>query len=824
VLRPDRPIPRATYRLQLHGGFDFKDAAEVTDYLAQLGVSHAYTSPVLAAVPGSTHGYDVVDHGRVNPELGGEAGLSGFEQALGQAGLGWVLDIVPNHMAIHTPANRAFWEVLKHGQASDNAAIFDIDWDAPEPELKGRVMLPILGRELDAVIADGELKVFDEADGPVLTYYDHRMPLAPGSLAEPSGESIEKCNTDSEAMAALVDRQHYRPVFWKRSCTQINYRRFFSINSLIGLRVEDPAVFEQVHALPLQWAKAGRLDGLRIDHPDGLRDPRGYLERLRREANDRWLVVEKILEPDERLPGDWPVDGTTGYDALNVLSGLFVDADAASAMTETYHAATGREAPYEAIARAGKRDVLREDFGGEIARLVRMLEQAGLDAEAAHAALIELVVRWPVYRVYPDPLNHRLSDMDLHRVRSTIREAAADSELEPAVWAAIERLLTLADERGWATDFSIRFQQLASAATAKGVEDTAFYRYYRLTALNEVGGDPGRFGTRPEHFHDHFQQMARDWPATMVASTTHDTKRSEDARLRIAVLSQMPERWAEAVQAWSGIADEHRDKADTPSRDDQYLLFQTLVGTWPIDTQRLQAYMLKAAREAKQRTSWIDQDAEYEAALADLVDKLTGDPRLVASLERFLADLLPAARMASLAQTLIKLTVPGVPDIYQGCELWDESLVDPDNRRPVDYDQRRKLLSKLDGLPVDKIVARMDEGLPKLWVTRQALAARAGYRDCFGPGGTYTPVHIEGSRPDAAIAYRRGERAVVVAPRRTVDTEVWSGQTTVVLPPGRWADMMSGRAFETDQAQPIRLSELWHDFPVSLLIQEASES
>jgi len=824
VSRPDRPIPRATYRLQLHGGFGFKDAAAVSDYLAHLGISHAYTSPVLAAVPGSTHGYDVVDHERVNPELGGETGLADFEHSLGQAGLGWVLDIVPNHMAIHTPANHAFWEVLKHGQASDDAAMFDIDWDAPQPELKGRVMLPILGRELDAVIADGELKVVDDADGPVLTYYDHRMPLAPGLLAEPIGESIEKCNTDAEAMRALVDRQHYRPVFWKRACTQINYRRFFSINSLIGLRVEDPAVFDRVHALALKWAKAGRLDGLRIDHPDGLRDPRGYLERLRREANDRWLVVEKILEPDERLPGDWPVDGTTGYDALNVLSGLFVDTDAEGAMSEIYQAATGQEASYETTAREGKRYVLREDFGGEIDRLVRMLEQAGLDAQAARSALVELVVRWPVYRVYPDPATHRLSEVDLKRVRSTVRDAAADSELEPVLWTTIERLLTLVDDREWATDFAIRFQQLASAATAKGVEDTAFYRYDRLVALNEVGGDPGRFGTRLNRFHAYFQQMARDWPATMVASTTHDTKRSEDARARIAMLSQMPERWAEAVKAWSGIADKHRDKADTPSRDDQYLLFQTLVGTWPIDTQRLQAYMLKAAREAKQRTSWIDQDAQYEGALAGLVDKLVGNPRLVASLERFLADLLPAARTASLAQTLIKLTVPGVPDLYQGCELWDESLVDPDNRRPVDYDRRRQLLAELDEVPVNKIVARMDEGLPKLWVTRQALAAREACPDGFGPGGTYAPVQTEGSRPDAVVAYRRGERAVVVAPRRTVDTQAWSGLTTVAVPPGRWRDVMSGRDIETRAGQPISVSELWRDFPVSLLIQKASKS
>jgi len=823
VSSPERAIPRATYRLQLHSGFQFQDAAAVSDYLAQLGVSHAYTSPVLAAVPGSTHGYDVVDHARVNPELGGDAALSVFEQALANNGLGWVLDIVPNHMAIHTPTNRAFWDVLKHGQASEDATMFDIDWDAPTPELNGRVMLPILGRELDAVIADGELKLVEEDGETVLTYYDHRMPLAPGSLPDPAGQAIEQCNRDPDAMRALVDRQHYRPVFWKRACTQINYRRFFSINSLIGLRVEDRAVFERVHALPLAWAKAGRLHGLRVDHPDGLRDPRGYLEQLRDAAPDCWRVVEKILEPEERLPSDWPVHGTTGYDTLNVVSGLFVDPDAEPAMTRTYAESTGRQEPFETVAQEGKRFVLCEDFGGEIDRLARMLRTAGLDEQTARQALIELVVHWPVYRVYPDALLRKLSGTGLERVRLAIRDASADSDTDPAVWTALQRRLTLEDDSDAAMDFAIRFQQLASAATAKGVEDTAFYRDHRLVALNEVGGDPGRFGTPPKHFHDFFRHIARDWPATMVATTTHDTKRSEDARLRIAMLSQMPRRWAEAVRHWMQISDELSEAQPMPSRDDLYLLYQTLVGTWPIPTKRLQDYMLKAAREAKRQTNWIDQDARYEAALAQAIETITSDQRFVDSLESLLADLLPAARLSSLSQTLIKLTVPGVPDLYQGCELWDESLVDPDNRRPVDYDQRRRLLDGLDAMSARQIVERMQEGLPKLWVTRQALAARKAYPDCFGPGGAYTAVHVEGARPEAVVAYRRGDRALVVAPRRTIDLDAWSGQTTVAIPAGRWRDAMTGRNIETSQPLSISVAELWNEFPVCLMIEQASK-
>lgn len=795
----------------------------MADYLAQLGVSHAYTSPVLAAVAGSTHGYDVVDHQRVNPELGGDEGLSVFIEALDKVAMGWVLDIVPNHMAIHTPANRAFWDVLERGQASDYAGMFDIDWDAPTAELNGRVMLPILGRALEAVIADSELKVVEEDGEYVLTYYEHRMPLAQGSLAEPVDQALEQCNREPDAMLALVDRQHYRPVFWKRACVQINYRRFFSINSLIGLSVEDDRVFDRVHALPLAWAKAGRLDGLRIDHPDGLRDPRGYLEQLHREANDRWLVVEKILEPDERLPSDWPVDGTTGYDALNVLSGLFVDPDAEPMMTQAYGAGTGRHETFEAAARDGKRDVLSEDFGGEIDRLVRMLERVGLDAEPARIALVELIIHWPVYRVYPDPALRKLGETDLERVRSAIRDAAAQSDIDSGLWIALQRLLTLEDTRDGAIDFAIRFQQLASAATAKGVEDTAFYRDHRLVALNEVGGDPGRFGTPLKHFHRFFQRIASDWPATMVASTTHDTKRSEDARLRIAMLSQMPRRWAETAHNWMQIADEICQSTGVPSRDDAYLLYQTLVGTWPIEPDRLRAYMLKAAREAKRQTSWIEQDADYEAALAGLVETLISDRRMIAGLDDLLADLLPAARVASLSQTLIKLTVPGVPDIYQGCELWDESLVDPDNRRPVDYELRRRLLEGLEQQSTRQIIAAMDQGLPKLWVTRQALAARETCPDCFGPGGAFSPVLAEGDRPDAVVAYQRGERALVIAPRRTVDIADWAGQTRIKIPAGRWRDVMTGRDIETSQSLSISVSELWHEFPVCLLIEKASK-
>lgn len=809
--------------MQLHAGFGFDAAAAVCDYLAELGVSHVYTSPVLAAAPGSTHGYDVVDHAHVNPELGGEAGLQSFEATLRDAGLRWVLDIVPNHMAIHTPANPAFWDVLKHGRESQHAPMFDIDWDPPLDELKGKVLLPILGEELDAVIDQHQLQVEVQAGTSVLTYYEHRMPLAPASLDEPVQASAERCNHDPAAMRDLVNRQHYRPAYWRRASTQINYRRFFSINSLIGLRVEDPAVFDKVHALPLAWARQGRLDGLRIDHPDGLRAPGRYLDRLRRAAPDQWLVVEKILEPGERLPKGWPVDGTTGYDMLNALLSLFVDPDAEAAMTETYRAFTGRDESFEAVAHAGKREVLAADFGGETDRLVRLLVRCGLDAPAARDALTELIVHWPVYRVYPDPESGQLGEADRERVWAAIHDAAEQTNLAPAAWQTLERLLTLEQHDEPAIEFAIRFQQLASAVTAKGVEDTAFYRDHRLAALNEVGGDPGVFGLRTDRFHALTQQLNDDWPATMVATTTHDTKRSEDARLRIAMLSQMPERWSRLVSEWSEIAEADNASDPAASRDDLYLLFQTLVGAWPITADRLKAYMLKAAREAKRQTSWTEQDAGYENALSDLVDRLVGDERLVASLEGLLTDLLPAARIASLSQTLIKLTAVGVPDLYQGCELWDESLVDPDNRRPVDYDRRRAMLAALDGLSPADILSRMADGLPKLWVTRQALRARREHPACFKPGAAYEPLKMSGEHADRVVAYRRGPGAIVVAPRQTMDIAAWSDRAELRLPAGRWRDVMSGRVFEAGDEQATSVADLWQDFPVSLLTQEASQ-
>lgn len=815
-------IPRATYRLQLHAGFGFEDAAAVGDYLAELGVSHVYTSPVLAAAAGSTHGYDVVDHEQVNPELGGASGLKQFERVIEEAGLGWVLDIVPNHMAIHTPANRTFWDVLEHGRDSVYAAMFDIDWNAPQQELKGRVLLPILGQELAAVMEEGQLQVLIDKSKPVLAYYDHRMPLSPGSLAQPIQETAQRCNKDPMSMRGLLARQHYLPAYWRQACTQINYRRFFTINSLIGLRVEEPEVFDRVHALPLAWIRDGKLDGLRIDHPDGLRDPTHYLERLRQAAPKSWLLVEKILEPEEHLPADWPVDGTTGYDTLNVLSGLFVDPQAEAAMTQSYRDFTGRDEPFEAAAQQGKRDVMAEDFGGEIDRLVRLLCQAGLDAAQARAGVIELAVHWPVYRVYPDPEAQRLDDVGRERVWAAIHNAAEHTDLDPVLWEKLSRLLTLEEDAEYAIDFSIRFQQLASAVTAKGVEDTAFYRYYRLVSLNEVGGDPGRFGTPVDRFHSYVSKFNEDWPGTMTATTTHDTKRSEDTRLRIAMLSQMPDRWSQVVQDWSEIAESHRDSEGSPTREDEYLFYQTLIGTWPIGPDRLKAFMLKAAREAKERTNWIDQDTGYEAALTRFVDGLITDDRLIKSLESLLTDLLPAARVASLAQTLIKLTLPGVPDIYQGCELWEESLVDPDNRRPVDFDRRRAMLKELDGLSPADILSRMNDGLPKLWVTRQALSARREHRECFEPAAAYEPITANGSQPDRVVAYRRGQRAITVVPRLTVDIDAWSGQTAVRLPAGRWRDVMSGRMFESEGIQATIVADLWGDLPLSLLIQEAS--
>lgn len=884
--------PLATYRVQLTAAFGFDAAADAADYLARLGVSHLYASPCLQARPGSTHGYDATRCDRVNPELGGEPGRRRLVNSLRRAGLGMVLDIVPNHMAADA-ANPLWQDVLANGPHSRWAGVFDINWQRDDPRLRGKVLLPVLGEQYAQAVRQGKLALRREGGRFFVAYYEHQFPLNPSTVERLLTQAAERANngalnelakafaaaggselplarteeslhrpvpvefmpqqeqqteqaieqrlsTDAAA-AGLVDRllgevnsqperldevleeQHYRLAHWRTAFSELNYRRFFSINDLVGVRVEDEQVFDLTHRLWLEWVRQGELDGLRVDHPDGLRDPKGYLDRLRERAGDAWIVVEKILEPGEELPRDWPVGGTTGYDFLNQVGGLFVDPAGERAMTRLYAEFTGQPTDYAELVRQKKLLLLDRSFGGELARLTgllaaiasRRLEGRDFARGDLLGAIRQLVACFGVYRTYIRPGQAPGSD-DRRYIQYACELARRKEGRLEAIFDFLRGLLTTPQEGSTEQEFILRLQQLTGPAMAKGVEDTAFYCYNRLVSLNEVGGDPGRFGLGVEGFHRWCERMQRDWPQTLLATATHDTKRGEDVRLRISLLSEIPQRWQEAVRRWSARNARHR-LGGWYDANAEYLLYQTLVGLWPIERERLTEYVLKAAHEAKMHTSWIEPDADYERGLTTFVEGVIGDAEFTADLEAFLAPLLWPARISSLAQTLIKLTAPGVPDFYQGSELWDLSLVDPDNRRPVDFALRRRLLSELDGLSPAGAMARMDDALPKMLVVRKALAARRRLADCFGPDGAYRKLGGQGAKEKHLLAFVRGERVATVVPRLTVAwTGDW-GDTQLHLPAGTWVDEFTGRTVTEER---VRLKELLADFPVALLVKQ----
>src|SRR3954471_23457866 len=729
-----RPLT-ATYRLQLRREFGFRDAAAIVPYLADLGVSHVYCSPVLQATAGSAHGYDVVDHSRLSPELGGDEGWATLVAACRDHGLGIIVDVVPNHMAVPTPEsmNAALWDVLRQGRQSAYAHWFDIDWDSQND----RVLMPVLGDPLEDCLARGELTV-DTAAG-VLRYYDHELPLAPDTSAP------------GDDLAALLAAQHYRLAHWRVAGTELNYRRFFDVTSLIGVRVELPDVFDATHARLLELVRSGEVDGLRIDHPDGLADPGGYLDRLRSASGGSWTVVAKILERGEVLPATWACDGTTGYDALAAVSGVLIDPDAEKALTEVYVEATGEEPDFATVVATAKRQVVEQLFQAEIRRLVRELRLPALEElvprtlsdDELHAAVAELLVWFDVYRAYPGDAP------SAERVDAAVaRATSAALHLEPAL--QVLRSL-LHREHAAAEPFAVRFEQTTGPVMAKGVEDTAFYRYYRLTALNEVGGDPGHVGLPVDEWHAHCARLATDWPRSLTTLSTHDTKRSEDVRARLLVLAEMPDEWAAAVARWRAAV-----HPEPPDANTEYLFWQTLVGAQPIDADRLHAYLVKATREGKQHTSWMDPDESYEQRLATYVRGVLGDGDLMTDVADWVATHQQApGESNSLAQKLLQLTMPGVPDVYQGQELPDFSLVDPDNRRPVDYDLRRSRLAGLDaGEPA---AAR------KLRVVATTLRLRRDRQDAFAAG--YTALAVTGPAADHAVAYTRGGDVAVVATR-----------------------------------------------------------
>jgi (1->4)-alpha-D-glucan 1-alpha-D-glucosylmutase len=744
------PVPASTARLQITPSFDLYAAAELCSYLRDLGVGAVYVSPILQSANGSQHGYDVVDFSRVDPARGGPAGWRALVDAAAAHDLKLVVDIVPNHAGVADASeNAAWWDVLRRGPASPYASWFDVDWSS------GRLRLPVLGDDFDA---SSDLAVV----GDELRYYEHRYPIAAG--------------TDGGTAADVHDRQHYELVSYRRADAEQNYRRFFAVTTLAGLRVEDPDVFAATHREVLRWVHDDGVAGVRIDHPDGLVDPLGYLRRLRGVAPDSWLLVEKILEPGESLPPSWPVAGTTGYDALAEFGGVLIDPAAEADLDTAYRELTGDQRSFAEHAAGGKRLVATTILRAEVLRLARL---AGV-TDAADA-LTELLVAFPVYRSYlPEAAEH------LRAALARAREQRPD--LAATFDALAPRLADPDDE------LCARFQQASGAVMAKGVEDTAYYRYNRLVALNEVGGAPDRFGLSVARFHATQAARAEAAPRSMTTLSTHDTKRGEDVRARLSVLAELPAEWA-------ALAGELMRGAPVPDPALGYLLWQTFAGVGFIARERMHAYAEKAMREASDGTGWRDPDAAFEAAVHAAVDAGYDSVELRAFVERITVP----GWSNSLAQKLLQLTAPGVPDVYQGTELWEDSLVDPDNRRPIDWAARRERLSALDGVPpVDAA------GTAKLWVVSRALRLRRDRTDLFS---RYAPLPVHGPAADHAVAFDRGG-AITVATRLPVGLERAGGwrDTYVDLPPS--VDVLTGRPHRGE----VSLGQLLGRLPVALLV------
>lgn len=781
-----RPIT-STYRLQLRGPyadphgreFGFAQAAELVSYLAELGVSHLYLSPIFAAAPESNHNYDVIDPTVVNPELGGIDGLRLLARAAHDAGLGLVVDIVPNHLGVEVPRrNRWWWDVLKHGRASDYAHFFDIDW-ATDNGAGGKIALPVLGAP-----GDTDALKLEHIDGEdVLTYYDHVFPLAPSSYAALSDDP-----------AAVHERQHYRLMFWRDGI--ITYRRFFSINGLAGVRQEDEDVFNATHACLRELVGEGLIDGVRVDHPDGLTDPFGYLTRLRELiGQDTWLIVEKILAADEPLDPRLNIHGTTGYDALREFDGVFVDAGATDRLGELAREYSGSAWDADAVEAAEwelKARIAEEELAAEVRRLARAVRRdsrADTDLAELTEVLVALVSRMPVYRA-----DYR----SLSRVTATLIAQLAELGHNPA---ALDTVAAALAARGEAAH---RFAQVCGAVMAKGVEDTLFYRACRLVALQEVGGAPGRAGVSQAEFHLLQEERASLWPRTMTALTTHDTKRSEDTRARMLEIAELPDEFARLVRDVFAL---------TPPPDEAtgYFLIQNILGAWPRDghatqafTQRLQAYAVKAAREADRLTSWYDNDDAFEAELTGWVARLTDGPA-TALLADFARELDRGGVAVSLARKLLQLVGPGVPDTYQGTEFLDFSLVDPDNRRFVDY----QALGAGEGAPEDADKQRIVRAAMHLRRERPQLFLEGGYRAIFaaGPAREHA-VGMVRTLDDAP-------QVIAVATRTPLALERaggWRG-TTLTLPEGTWTDRLTGREY----SGTVEMAQLCAELPAVLL-------
>jgi (1->4)-alpha-D-glucan 1-alpha-D-glucosylmutase len=972
-------IPTATYRLQFNRQFTLRDAAALVDYLFDLGISDCYASPLLAARPGSLHGYDVIDPRKLNPDLGTEEDFADFTQHLQERDMGLIVDVVPNHMCIAWSLNRWWNDVLENGPSSPHAGFFDIDWHPPKADLANKVLLPILGDQYGRVLENQEIKLAYRRGAFFVQYYETRLPVAPRTYArildvvlakvkatlsdghphrlelesiifalshlpprtETDAEKVRERRREKEIvkrrladlvsasgevrqalqetltefngfrgvpqsfdqLEALLADQAYRLCHWRVAADEINYRRFFDINELAAIRIEEPAVFTAVHELIFRWMSEGRVTGLRIDHVDGLLEPATYLRMLQREhrralARERaplrvarprrtgvseppsgdgmacYVVVEKILGHDENLHDEWPVHGTTGYDFMNLLNGIFIEPAHEQAFRKLYKRFTGYPHNFSSQSYNSKKLILRVAMSSELHVLARRLDRISeqhrytrdFTLNSLQYALGEVIACFPVYRSYVHRDQTEVTAEDRQHITAAIRAAKRrNPSISASIFDFIGSVLLLKDTDGLdgalrdeRLEFVLRFQQLTGPVTAKGVEDTAFYRTYPLASLNEVGGDPGCFGVTVEQFHRQNEKRLARWPHSFSATSTHDTKRSEDVRARINALSEIPVRWYRAIRRWQAMNADKKisvegDKAPHPN--EEYLLYQTLVGAWPFGSmspeaqtqfvRRIQEYMIKAIKEAKARSSWISPNEEYEQAVKDFIEAiLRPDPgnQFLVDFLKFHALIARAGLYNSLSQTLLKITAPGVPDFYQGTEVWDFSLVDPDNRRPVDYAHRRKLLAALCAeetrdLPglVTRLVENPEDGRLKLYLTSRALRFRRERRDLFDTA-CYRPLKVKGAQRENVIAFARiaGDCAVISAAARFfirlgLDSkaptcpEVW-GDTSLLLEgdlaPGRYRDVLTGatvRVPNSHGASGLELAEVFSRLPVTLL-------
>ncbi|HEY2923117.1 MAG TPA: malto-oligosyltrehalose synthase [Candidatus Binatia bacterium] len=929
-------IPLATYRIQFSPGFGFSAAKDIVPYLHELGISDIYASPIFQARKGSTHGYDVVDPTQINPELGTTEEFEALIEELRRYDMGWIQDIVPNHMA-YDGQNRMLMDVLENGQSSAYFDYFDIDWNHPYEGIRAKILAPFLAEFYGECLENGEIRLHYDANGLSVSYFDLKLPITIESYGNvfthglahlrrklggkhpdfvkllgvlfvlknlPPKEEIREradqvvftksmlwelytgCPEIKEFIDAnvaryngtkgdpasfdlldqLLSEQLYRLAFWKVAAEELDYRRFFNINELISLRVEDEKVFRHIHALILKLVREQKFTGLRIDHIDGLYDPLKYLQRLRLELGGEFhLVVEKILDLDEALPTSWPVQGTTGYDFLNFVNGTFCERRHEKKMTQTYARFTGIDAPCSQIATEKKRLIIGKYMAGDIESLAHLLKSissrdrhgADVTLYGLKRALVEVLTFFPVYRSYVSEQN--FTDQD----RLLLEEAIGEARLaNPGLLLEINfiaRFLLLdfgnhmpdEEQKRW-LHFVMRFQQLTGPLMAKGFEDTTFYVYNRLLSLNNVGGNPGRFGTSPDELHQFNRRRQELWPHAMNGTTTHDTKRGEDASARINVLSELPDEWKKSVELWSKVNRSKKTKLngiEAPDRNDEYFLYQTLIGAFPVGAKlepefldRIKAYLVKAVREAKVHTEWLKPDLAYEGAFIAFIEKILDRSeanRFLPHFSAFAEKIAHYGILNSLSQTLIKIASPGVPDFYRGTELWDFSFVDPDNRRPVDFERRKKIARAIAKRACDpaglmaELFATKHDGRMKLFMVQRALEARKS-RPALFQCGEYVPLKIRGQWKDHVVAFARHEQnswAIAVAPRMLtrllndgqfpLGTEVWK-DTDIVLPAEAhvsWRDAISGYLIADQRALPLG-SALEH-FPVALLMSES---